>query len=270
MIEMPEAINLAKQLNHELKDKKIKNIIANHSPHGLTGYNGDPANFPKLFNGKTVEGAFEYGRGLCLKFNDNCGIVFADGVNMRYYTDGKLPKKHQLFIEFEDATHFVCTVNLYAGIDGHTDICENSPTYWKPPMFSEQFSMEYFLGLLNGLKLSKHTAKSFLATEQRIPALGNGVLQDILFNASINPKRKLDTLSQTDFQNMYQSVKNTLNQMIQEGGRDVENDIYGKPGGYKTILSRLTYGSPCPRCGGEIKKEAYLGGNIYYCLSCQK
>ena len=25
----------------------------------------------------------------------------------------------------------------------------------------------------------------------------------------------------------------------------------------------------CPACGGTIKKEAYLGGNIYYCPVCQ-
>ena len=271
MIEMPEAINLSKQLERELKGKKIKNIIANHSPHGLTGYNGDPTKFPELFNGKIIEGAFEYGRGLCLKFSGNSGIIFSDGVNIRYYTENnKLPKRHQLFIEFDDSTHLIGTVSLYAGIDGRTDIHESSPFYWKPPVFSDEFNMEYYFTLLNGLKLSKHTVKSFLATEQRIPALGNGVLQDILFNASINPKRKLETLSQDDYITIYHSVKNTINQMIQQGGRDVEKDIYGKPGGYKTILSRLTYKSPCSRCGGEIKRESYMGGNIYYCLSCQK
>jgi len=269
MIEIPEAINLSKQLERELKGKKIKNIIANHSPHRLTSYKGDPARFPKLFNGKIIEGAFEYGGGLCLKFSDDCGIIISDGLNIRYYTESKLPKRHQLFIEFDDSTHLIGTVSLWAFIDGRTNIRENSPFYWKPPVFSDEFSMEYYFSLLNGMKLSKHTAKSFLATEQRIPALGNGVLQDILFNAAINPKRKLETLNQDDHKTIYHSVKNTINQMIQQGGRDVEKDIYGKPGGYKTILSRLTYKLPCSRCSGEIKKEAYLGGNIYYCLSCQ-
>ena len=58
--------------------------------------------------------------------------------------------------------------------------------------------------------------------------------------------------------------------MIKDGGRDAEKDIYGNPGGYKTILSRLTYKSPCPRCGGTIIKESYMGGSVYYCPSCQK
>lgn len=39
-----------------------------------------------------------------------------------------------------------------------------------------------------GAKL-KLTAKTFLAAEQRIPGLGNGVLQGILFQACIYLKR---------------------------------------------------------------------------------
>ena len=39
------------------------------------------------------------------------------------------------------------------------------------------------------------TAKALLATEQRIPGVGNGVSQDILFNAGIHPKQKVLDLS---------------------------------------------------------------------------
>jgi formamidopyrimidine-DNA glycosylase len=42
------------------------------------------------------------------------------------------------------------------------------------------------------------SAKAFLATEQRIPGLGNGVLQDILFTAGIHPKRKMAAISEEE------------------------------------------------------------------------
>jgi len=29
-------------------------------------------------------------------------------------------------------------------------------------------------------------------------------------------------------------------------------------------------GRPCPACGALIKKEAYMGGTVYYCESCQR
>jgi len=38
----------------------------------------------------------------------------------------------------------------------------------------------------------------------------------------------------------------------------------------ETILSKNTVNNPCPNCGGKIGKEAYLGGAVYFCSSCQK
>jgi formamidopyrimidine-DNA glycosylase len=40
--------------------------------------------------------------------------------------------------------------------------------------------------------------------------LGNGVLQDILFNAGINPKRKMGTLTETEIDGLYRSIIDTL------------------------------------------------------------
>ena len=58
--------------------------------------------------------------------------------------------------------------------------------------------------------------------------------------------------------------------MTFEGGRDTERDLFGCLGGYKTRLGKNTAGKPCPVCGDIIKKEAYMGGSIYYCPTCQK
>jgi len=109
-----------------------------------------------------------------------------------------------------------------------------------------------------------------LATKQRILGLGNGVLQDICFNAGLHPKRKVNSLNTAEIEKLYKSIINTIQKMINEGGRDTEKDIYGKIGGYKTILSKNTYKNPCPICSGAISKETYLGGAIYYCQTCQK
>ena len=109
-----------------------------------------------------------------------------------------------------------------------------------------------------------------LATEQRIPGVGNGVLQDILFNAGIHPRRKKSSMSDTDKSRLFKSLKTTLKNMTELGGRDTEKDFFGNNGGYKTILSKNTVKHPCPDCGDLIRKEPYLGGAVYYCPSCQK
>jgi formamidopyrimidine-DNA glycosylase len=58
--------------------------------------------------------------------------------------------------------------------------------------------------------------------------------------------------------------------MIEQGGRDIEKDLFGNPGSYITKLSKNTANKPCKICGTTIIKEAYMGGSIYYCPKCQK
>jgi formamidopyrimidine-DNA glycosylase len=64
-------------------------------------------------------------------------------------------------------------------------------------------------------------------------------------------------------------VKSVLAAMASQGGRDTEKDLFSQPGGYHTVLSSKTFDQPCPNCGTAIRKEAYLGGSIYYCPTCQ-
>ncbi len=274
MLELPEGIVLAEQLDRTIKGKKIIHIAANASPHKFAWYYGDPAEYDTLFSSTTVEGAFSYGGKLHIKLSNDCGFMFCDGVNLRYYAEeNDLPNKHQLLLSFDDATYLVVSVQMYGGIYGYRGVIDNSydaVARTKPSVLSEEFSMDYFSGLLTDALKPKHSAKAFLATEQRIPGIGNGVAQDILFNAAISPKRDIATLTHSEIDTLFTSIKTTIANMIEQGGRDVEKDLYGNPGGYQTIMSKNTYMFPCPRCGGAPKKEAYMGGSVYYCPTCQK
>jgi formamidopyrimidine-DNA glycosylase len=103
-----------------------------------------------------------------------------------------------------------------------------------------------------------------------VPGLGNGILQDILFNAKMHPKKEVNTLAKIEEEALFNSVKDTISAMAAQGGRDTELNLFGRPGGYKTILCKNTANKPCPICGTAIKKEAYMGGSIYYCDKCQR
>jgi formamidopyrimidine-DNA glycosylase len=109
-----------------------------------------------------------------------------------------------------------------------------------------------------------------LATDQRIPCVGNGVTHDILFNAGINTKQKVLSLSEAQKKVLFNAMKETLTDMTINRGRDTQADLYGNDGGYRTVLSAKAWKNLCPRCGSTIVKEAYLGGSVYYCPECQK
>ncbi len=273
MLEFPEAVVLAEQLNKTIKGNRIMSVTTQKSPHKFASFNGDPQAYDGLFSGKTILKAVQMG-GMVEIQADNTRLVFNDGVNLRYYQEGeKLPEKHQLDIAFEDHSHLIGSVQMYGGfmgfIEGEYDGWYYQVAQEKPSPLSSQFDEAYFSGIIQGSP-EKISLKGLLATEQRIPGLGNGVLQDILFNAGLHPKKKTNTLNEEDRRALFQSIKATLAEMIAGGGRDTERDLFGCLGGYTTLLSKNTLDKPCKRCGGEIKKEAYMGGSTYYCQGCQK
>ena len=273
MIELPESYVLAEQINRTLKGKTIMNVEANHTHHAFAWYTGNPADYQEKLSGRTITCADIYSGSLRIKAED---IVMLISTPVRYYAAGeRLPQKHQLFIEFDDFSAITCTVQMWGCMfcfrDGDRDgIPEQHIIKSCPTPLDNSFDEKYFMSLLKDKRLPSFSAKAFLATEQRIPGLGNGVLQDILWAAKIHPKRNMSSLSDTEIQRMYTAVKGVIGEMILQGGRNTERDLFGCPGGYKTILCKNTVDKPCPACGTIIKKEAYMGGSIYYCEGCQR
>lgn len=273
MIEIPEAATLAEQITQTLTGKTIGQVVAAASPHKFAWFHGDPAGYHGLLCGKRIDCVAAFG-GLVELAAHDCRILFGDGAALRYYaTPENVPDKHQLCVTFTDDSALLCTVQMYGGMwafrDGEDDNRYHSIAKEKPSPLSGAFNEAYFDSLRND-QTTKLSVKAFLATEQRIPGLGNGVLQDILWNARIHPKRKLSTLSSGELGVLYHSVKNTLAEMTAAGGRDTEKDLFGRAGGYITRLSKNTVGKPCPVCGSIIQKAPYMGGAVYWCDGCQE
>ena len=273
MLEIPEAAVMARQLNKTISQKNIRYVIAAHNPHGFAWYSCDPASYSDMLLGKTVGTAVNLGGMLNIQVED-VSLLFADGVNLRFHPDpAEQPSKHQLLIEFEDATSLSASVAMYGGLWCFPEGSNDNPYYLgardKPSPLSNGFNEDYFFGLFQP-ELENLLLKAFLATQQRIPGLGNGVLQDILYQARLHPKRNVASLGQEARCELFQAVKTTLREMTDHGGRDTEKDLYGNMGGYLTQVSKNTVGKTCPCCGATLQKQAYMGGSIYFCPGCQK
>ncbi len=274
MIELPEAINIAGQINDIVSGKRISRLIVAYTPHKLAWYYGTPAKYPDILVGRTIGRARACGSMVEIKV-ENANILLGEGVAIRFHDKNELrPPKHQLLIEFDDHTALSNCIQMYGGMGAFLEGELDNPYYKaakeKISPLSQEFDAVYFDRMTSVPESQKLSLKALLATEQRIPGLGNGVLQDILFNAKMHPKKKVSTLSGKDKVDLFDSIKSTLRAMMSQGGRDIELDLLGHPGGYKTILSKNTVNKPCPVCRTAIKKEAYMGGSIYYCENCQK
>lgn len=272
MLELPETITIGNQIAAALTGAVVGRVLPPTKPHKFTWFAGDPIEYDAQMRGMRVTGGAGVGSYAEILFENGLRLGFSDGATPRLYENrSDAPVDYQLLVEFADGRALAVAVAMYGGIVLHDESYEN-PYYQKAvssvsPLcegFASQFRTVFFE--------SKPTlsAKAFLATEQRFPGLGNGVLQDILLNARIHPKRKIGTLTGEEQENLLAAVIRTLSEMTALGGRDTEKDLIGNPGGYRTMLSKNTLATGCPLCGGPIVKEAYMGGAVYVCPACQK
>ena len=273
MIEIPEAVTLATQLNSTVKEKSVTEVIAAFSPHKFAWYQGDPAAYPNLLKGKTIMNSRAVGGMVEISVED-VKIVLSEGARPAFHTpEEKLPKKHQLVLMFDDGSSLIVSVQMYGGIlafrEGECDNLYYHTAERKPTPLSEGFNSEYFGSIISTEGTEKLSAKALLATEQHIPGLGNGTLQDILYNAKIHPKKKVSALSPEETSILFDSIRGTLAEMSKKGGRDTEKDLFGQPGGYATRCSKNTVGKSCGICNAVIEKASYMGGSIYFCPGCQ-
>lgn len=269
MIEYPEARALARQLAAELGGSTICGVSAAHTPHKFAWYSGDSALYPERLCGLEVTGARAQGGYALLELGD-IALSFNDGAAPRLYAPGdRLPARHQLRLDFADGRVLAATVRMYGGfllIDPGFDNEYYRAACEGPDPLSEAFTYERFAALAQATPPSR-SVKALLATEQRLPGVGNGVLQDICWHAALNPRRRLDSLDGAELRRLYDALRGVLRAMTEAGGRDTWDDLHGAPGGYRTLLNKSTV--ICPRCGGPILREAFMGGNIYYCADCQ-
>lgn len=273
MLEIPESKTISLQAGKILGEKTIAEVYTATRPHKFAFFNGDPGDYHKFLEGKKIISSNGHGMFVDIHCEDDICITIGDGTNIRYYSSvDQSPEKHQLLIVFNDKTCIAFTVAMYGGIwayRGEFDNPYHQGSLKSISPLEEAFDEIHFNSIYNSTTKDL-SIKALLATEQRIPGLGNGVLQDILLNAGIHPRRKKSTLSDFEKAELYHSLKVTLKKMSDMGGRDTEKDLFGQPGGYKTLLSKNTIKNPCPNCGNSIVKEAYLGGAIYYCPVCQR
>jgi len=273
MLEIPESKVMSLQIEEVLAGRRIVKVKTASSPHKFAWYNGDPLEYDALLSGKQIVSSRGHGMFVDIICEDNTYIIAGDGTNIRYYlSQEQSPEKYQLKIIFDDDSCIVFTVAMYGGIWACKGEFQNS--YYQGSMNSispldDAFDAAVFEKVFQSVT-KDISIKALLATEQRIPGFGNGVLQDILFNAGVHPKRKKSTLSDFEKGELFHSLKVTLKSMTENGGRDTEKDLFGQYGRYKTLLSKNTINRPCPNCGNTIVKEAYLGGAVYYCPVCQK
>ncbi len=113
MIELPEAVVLAHQINATVAGKRIVRAVANASPHKFAWYTGDPTAYNDLLAGKTIGRASGVGAMVEIEVEDR---VLAIGAPIRYHEQREpRPANHQLLLGLAGGTALSATAQMWGG-----------------------------------------------------------------------------------------------------------------------------------------------------------
>lgn len=276
MIELPEAMTIARQINETLTGKRIARGDRGNSPHKFAFYTREPDEYAKVLAGKAIGPASAAGSHIDVSLEPDHVLRLGDGGEriLFHSSADTLPDKRQLYLRFDDDTYLTVTVQGW----GAAQLFHRSELAGRPQWgsvgvspLSEAFTLARFEALFDDPEQREtRSVKAFIATSKPgVTGVGNGYLQDILFRARIHPRRRAIELDESERRALHAAIVETLRQAVALDGRDTERDLFGERGRYVRLMDSRTRGKPCPDCGTPIEKIQFMGGACYLCPSCQ-
>jgi formamidopyrimidine-DNA glycosylase len=129
-----------------------------------------------------------------------------------------------------------------------------------PDPFSEEFA-----GLLrSGADTGRIHA--MLRDQRQVAGIGRGYSDDILHRAMLSPYRSLASLDPGERERLLEAVHSVLTEAL-EVERRRTGGLPPKLGDHFTVHAKS--GTPCPRCGADLRRVSYQSHEVTYCPRCQ-
>lgn len=123
-----------------------------------------------------------------------------------------------------------------------------------------------FAGFRTAVLARKRDVKSILMDQQVIAGIGNIYSNDILFQARIDPTKRIDRLSPDELKHLFQKMREVLKAAIAHGA-GAEQFVDRAPKG--SLLPSRHKGGLCPRCRSPLRMFKVGGRTSYCCPTCQ-
>lgn len=269
MPELPEIVNLSRQMTKELQGKRIARVEL-PQPKCL---NVTAKRFRRIV-GKTVKETRPRGKWLFTRLDpsDNFLLNLGMGGDLRYHKKpDTMPEKYQLRLSFRGGTELTATFAWFGYIHLASD--KELPRHKMTCKLGispvdEDFSAEKLSSMLAG---RRGAIKSFLLNQKNVAGIGNVYIQDILFRAKLHPLHRIETLTKAEIDTLHGAILNVLNESIRLGGLTYERDLHGRRGRYGPEHFMVAYktGKPCPKCGTIVAKIRTGSTASYICPKCQ-
>lgn len=116
--------------------------------------------------------------------------------------------------------------------------------------------------------------KRILLDQTVVSGIGNIYADESLWAARIHPETEGRALSGQAVRRLLGEVRLVLEKALAEGGTSFDAqyvNVNGQAGYFAHSLNAYGRGGqPCPRCGGPIRRDAFMNRSSHYCPRCQR
>jgi formamidopyrimidine-DNA glycosylase len=138
----------------------------------------------------------------------------------------------------------------------------------------EPFSKEFTPARLKEMLAKKKIAvKVALLDQKMLSGVGNIYANEALFRAGIDPRRKTNSLADSEIKKLHAAILAVLSEAIKLRGTSDSwyVDASGKKGGFQERLKVYgRKGEPCYKCRSKVVRISLGQRGTFYCPRCQK
>lgn len=232
----------------------------------------DPVAFPAMLEGRRIEDANRRAKHLLCDLSGDYTLALHMMLHgtLRLYSDAAEPDALTMVVfMFDDgATLHLRDRKGFARVAaGPTaDVAARLKlAHLGPELLDADFSPEDMAARLVG---RRGVLKTTLVDQKVIAGLGNRDVDESLWEAQIDPRRRAGSLSDAEIGRLHAAARGVLAEGI--ALRGTMTDLRGVRGGARQDRKIYNHaGEPCPRCNA-ILQRTYLGQAVtYFCAGCQ-
>jgi formamidopyrimidine-DNA glycosylase len=120
------------------------------------------------------------------------------------------------------------------------------------------------------LTRENRTLKRALTDPRFLSGIGNAYSDEILHAARLSPIALTRSLSEAEWQRLYDATRETLRAWTEKFNAEAEHGFPEKVTAFREDMAvHGRYGKPCPRCGEPIQRIRYADNETNYCANCQ-
>lgn len=272
MPEMPEVETVRRTLTPLAVGKTIKRVDVWYDKIIV----GDVKSFQQQLKGKTIEKIDRYGKYLLFRLGDLTIVshLRMEGKYRLTKADASREKHEHLQFVFTDGSALryddVRKFGRLQLVETGTERIVTGIKHLGPEALSPEFTEDYFA---KSLKNKTKKIKNLLLDQTLVAGLGNIYVDEVLWQAKINPVAEPKDLTKQQVQDLYEAINSTIKEAIKLGGTTVHSflNAEGQAGGYQDRLEVYgRAGEDCLRCGGKLVKIKVNGRGTTYCPNCQR